>query len=192
MTALPTDYLYPPPGGWTLADVRALPEKCRVEVLDGALIVNPSPLPIHQRIMRRLAAALEPALSPEWQLEVDIDVLLEEEPLDYVAPDIVVFSATVPLTTRPIPAGTVLLAVEVVSKGSRREDRGSKPLAYAEAGVPHYWRLESQASGALAPVMHTYVLDVVTGTYTETGVHHDRLRSKVIGPVDIDLAALTR
>jgi hypothetical protein len=33
------------------------------------------------------------------------------------------------------------LVVEVVSKGSRREDRGSKPLAYAEAGIPHFWRV---------------------------------------------------
>ncbi|MGW0515754.1 Uma2 family endonuclease [Crossiella sp. NPDC003009] len=178
--------------GWTLAGVLALPERRRVEVLDGTLIRKPGPPPIHQRVMRRLAAAIEPALPPEWQLEVDVDVLLAEEPLDYVAPDIVVFSAEVPLTTRPIPASTVLLVVEVVSKGSRREDRGSKPLAYAEAGVPHYWRLESQASGALAPVMHTYELDPASAAYTETGAHHGQFRSTVAVPVDIELTTLTR
>ncbi len=190
MTALPTEWLYPPPGGWTLADVSRLPEGCRVEVLDGALIVNPSPLPIHQRIARRLAAALEPQLTDEWQLELDIDVLLAEDPLDYVAPDIVVFARDVPLTTRPIPQESVLLVVEVVSRGSRREDRGAKPLAYAEAGIRHFWRVESPASGSLTVSAHTFELDVQDRTYVPTGVHHDTLRSDLGFPTAVDLGAL--
>ena len=86
MTALESEWLSPPPGGWTLADVQALPENSRVEVIDGALIVNPSPLPIHQRIVRRLAARLEPQLPPSWQLETGVDVMLSEDPLDYLSP----------------------------------------------------------------------------------------------------------
>jgi Uma2 family endonuclease len=42
--------------------------------------------------------------------------MLAEDPLDYLTPDIVVFRADVPLTTRPIPGAAVLLVVEVVSK----------------------------------------------------------------------------
>jgi Uma2 family endonuclease len=191
MGALPIDHLRPRPGGWTLADVRALPEKCRVEVLDGALIATPGVPPIHQRVMRRLAANLEVSLPPQWQLEVDVDVLLAEDPLDYLAPDIVVFDADLPLTTRPIPAAAILPVVEVVSRGSRREDRGSKPLAYAEAGIPHFWRLESTAGGALAPEMHTHALLSGTRDYTVTGVHTGRLVTDVLGHVDIDLTRLT-
>lgn len=191
MTALPSDWLFPPPGGWTLAGVEALPEGCRVEVLDGALIVNPSPLPIHQRITRRLAAALESQLPVEWQLEIDIDVMLADDPLDYLSPDIVVFGADIPLTTRPIPGDAILLAVEVVSKGSRREDRGAKPLAYAEAGIPHFWRLESMASGAMTLAVHTFTLDKPTGVYVETGVHNTKLVASLPEPIAIDLTALT-
>jgi Putative restriction endonuclease len=87
----------------SVALVEALPEKSRVEVLDGALIVNPSPLPIHRRIVRRLAAELERQLPGDWQLETDVDVMLSQDLLDYLSPDIVVFGAEVPLTTRPIP-----------------------------------------------------------------------------------------
>jgi hypothetical protein len=47
MTARSTNWLSSP-GEWTLADVQALPEKSRVEVIDGTLIVNPGPLPVHQ------------------------------------------------------------------------------------------------------------------------------------------------
>ncbi|SDN46656.1 Uma2 family endonuclease [Allokutzneria albata] len=191
MTALSHDMLYPPPDGWTLADVQALPEDCRVEVLDGALIVNPLPLPVRQRIIRRLSAALEPQLAEGWQLEIDIDVMLAEDPLDYLSPDVVVFDAAIPLTTRPIPGNAILLAVEVVSRGSRREDRGSKPLAYAEAGIPHFWRIESPASGALAITAHTFELDEGSGEYRETGAHHPRLATTLVTPVDIDLTALS-
>jgi Uma2 family endonuclease len=188
MTALPAEWLYPPPGGWTLADIGRLPEGCRVEILDGALIVNPRPLPIHQRIARRLAAALEPQLPDGWQLELDIDVVLAEDPLDYLAPDIVVFSEDIPLTSRPIPREAILLVVEVVSRGSRREDRGAKPIAYADAGIRHFWRVESLASGAMATAVHTFELD--SGSYHGTGVHHGKLNVDLGAPVAIDLSAL--
>ncbi len=192
MTALPTDWLFPPPGGWTLADIDRLPEGCRVEVLDGALIVNPSPLPIHQRIARRLAQALEPQLTDAWQLELDIDVLLAEEPLDYVAPDLVVFDSALPLVTRPIPHLSVLLVVEVVSRSSRREDRGAKPLAYAEAGIPYFWRVESPESGARSLTVHTFELAGRTEGYRATGEHRGSLRTRLDAPVEIDLRTLVR
>ena len=40
---------------------------------------RPRPLPIHQRLVRRLADALEPQLPAQWQLETDIDVMLAED-----------------------------------------------------------------------------------------------------------------
>ncbi|MDG4796646.1 Uma2 family endonuclease [Micromonospora sp. WMMD1082] len=36
----------------------------------------------------------------------------------------------------------VVLAVEVVSPGTRRVDRFAKPGEYAAAGIPFYWRIE--------------------------------------------------
>jgi Uma2 family endonuclease len=36
-------------------------------------------------------------------------------------------------------ASDVLLAVEVVSPGSRRTDHVMKRAEYADAGIPHYW-----------------------------------------------------
>nr|BFF01061.1 hypothetical protein GCM10020241_27360 [Streptoalloteichus tenebrarius] len=79
--------------------------------------------------------ALESRLLIGWQLEIDIDVMAAESPLDPLTPDVVVFSVDGPLTTRPIKGANVLLVVEVVSKGAWREVRGSKPIAYAEAGT---------------------------------------------------------
>ena len=115
---------------WTLADLSALPGDCAVEVLDGAPLVRANPLPVHQRIIRRLASALETQLPGEWQLETRVPLLLADNPLDYLCPDLVVFGADVPLTERFVPAASALLVVEVV---------GANPSiteAYARARIP--------------------------------------------------------
>jgi Uma2 family endonuclease len=53
----------------------------------------------------------------------------------------------------------VVIAVEVVSPGTRKRDRFYKPEAYAQAGVPHYWRIEQE------PV-HVYAYDLAAdGSY---------------------------
>jgi hypothetical protein len=120
-----------------------LPEDCRVSVIDGTLVVKPTPPPIHQRIARRLAAAIEVQLPSEWQLETDVDVLLAEEPLDYLTPDVVVFDAGHPLTERPIPGAAVSLVVEVVSKapGAKIVDRNHWPMPKLEFPTSGEWRV---------------------------------------------------
>ena len=51
----------------------------------------------------------------------------------------------------PLPRGQVgrpaehyALVVEVVSPSSRKTDRFFKPIEYAAAGVPAYWRVETE------------------------------------------------
>ncbi|GAB3908763.1 hypothetical protein GCM10029964_109060 [Kibdelosporangium lantanae] len=96
------------------------------------------------------------------------------------------------MTTRPIPGGAVLLVVEVVSKGSRKEDRGSKPIAYAEAGVPHYWRVEGPASGEDVVTVHTYELPS-GGTRYETTGSREETSTAVLDRrrITVDLTALS-
>lgn len=189
MIALPYHWPQPPSGVWTLRDVERLPEGSRVEVIDGALTVNPSPLPIHNRLINHLRMMLGPQLPVEWQLEQEIDVLLNEDPLDYVAPDLVVFRAGVALTTRPIPAGDVALVVEVVSPGSRRRDRGSKPLVYAEAGIGHYWRIEGEHVGADTLTV-TACREPRDGAYRTEDTFTERLDVTSPFPIDLDLVEL--
>jgi Uma2 family endonuclease len=189
MIALPIDWLYPPPDGWTLQDLERLPEGSRVEVIDGSLIVNPAPLATHQRIARRLATQLEPQLPPEWQVEMEVDVMLAADPLDYVAPDVVVFSSAFDGNTRPIPGKDVALVVEVVSMGSRRYDRALKPVVYAQAGIPHYWRIEGAPVGAPVTVVHVFSGPTLEGYSTER-VYEGRLVEADPFPLEVDLTRL--
>ncbi|GIG89887.1 hypothetical protein Pen02_48230 [Plantactinospora endophytica] len=57
-------------------------------------------------------------------------------------PDVLVYRAEVPAERHFLLPHEVVLAVEVVSPGTRRTDRFSKPAEYAAAGIACYWRVE--------------------------------------------------
>ncbi|MFF0520286.1 Uma2 family endonuclease [Actinomadura nitritigenes] len=185
----------PLPSGdtWTRADYEALPEDLpvRVSLVHGELVVRPRPRPIHQRIARRLATRIEDAAPDAWQVDTDVDVLLDDDEVEPVeiAPDIVVYSAAHDVYERPIPAESVVLVAEVVSPSTKRKDRRTQPALYAEAGSRHYWRVETDQT-APAFAVYTYELDDATGGYVATGVHHDRITLAVPFALDIELKAV--
>lgn len=106
-------------------------------------------------------------------------------------PDVLVFRAdadTGPQQTWYRPED-VLIAVEVVSEDSEDRDREVKPRKYAQAGIPHYWRVEENEG---LPVVYVYELDPATQAYGLTGIFHDKLELTVPFPIDIDLTAINR
>ncbi|XVU25074.1 Uma2 family endonuclease [Actinoplanes sp. CA-054009] len=68
-----------------------------------------------------------------------------------------------PRPARSSYAGTagLLLAVEVVSRGSEVVDRVVKKVEYAKAGIPHYWIVERDG----VTTVHRHTLDEITGEY---------------------------
>ena len=82
-------------------------------------------------------------------------------------------------------AEDVLLAVEVVPEESEERDRDAKPRKYAAAGIPHFWRVESDEG---RPVVHVYELDPATGGYGVAGIHHKVLKLDRPFAVEVDLA----
>lgn len=86
-------------------------------------------------------------------------------------------------------ADDVVLAVEVVSEESQIRDRKRKPQLYAEAGTPHFWRVEEVNDQA---AVYVYELDSTAATYTLAGVHRGQLVLEQPFPIDIDLTAIAR
>ncbi|GGR16943.1 Uma2 family endonuclease [Streptomyces netropsis] len=82
-----------------------------------------------------------------------------------------------------------MLAVEVVSPESAHRDRTVKLRKYAEAGIPHYWRVE-EVEGA--PVVHVYELDGPTRQYAPAGIFRGTLKRPVPFDIGIDLDTLLR
>lgn len=110
-------------------------------------------------------------------------------PSGLVAPDLVVADAG---ATADDPAtvdiDAVQLVVELVSPGNRTMDRKIKPLLYAEAAVPHFWRLEFDP----APMLAVYELE--GGRYAErtTALAGATTRLDTPFPIEIDPATLSR
>jgi Uma2 family endonuclease len=156
----------------TAADYEALPEEvCRgVEIVGGAIVVNPAPRRPHQRILRRLSYELETAFDPSLAVATAVDLRLRETPLLNRRPDIVVYDATLDDDAVLRPEHCVLV-VEVMSPGSVTADQTDKPAEYARAGIPHFWRVENTTDDAAGLTVFCYRLDPTTGTYASAGAH---------------------
>ena len=110
-------------------------------------MMAPSPIPEHQRCVRRLLRVLEDQLPEHLEVLPDVDIDLQlvdpNRPGFARRPDLVVVTvAAVDRRQREgglLRAGDVVLAVEIVSVGSERTDRTIKHGEYADAGIPHYW-----------------------------------------------------
>ncbi len=137
---------------WTAREVRALIEKNplqspRYELVDGELLVTPSPGFPHQRAVTRLLVDLGAYLNREKVAEVfssPFDVELEPESI--TQPDIFVLSLAEGrrLQREGLPALTLVLTVEVLSPSSSRHDRVRKRPLY-QRHVPEYWIVDLDA-----------------------------------------------
>ncbi|MEV0076373.1 Uma2 family endonuclease [Nocardia neocaledoniensis] len=147
---------------WTAADLDQMPDDgLRYEVLNGQLVVNAAPKPKHQWLIKRLSRVLD-AVVPDGYVVLDgVGVLIgDDEPI----PDLMVARGPIDWEGRGVPVDQVELAVEVVSKSTTLQDRMVKPVLYAQAHIPAYWRFEinpfkSQLAAEHLPVLFAYALD---------------------------------
>ncbi len=147
--AAPVPEVFEHTGPWTEAEFLALPVDRRVELLDGALLVSPSARVRHQRLSFRLAVALDAAVP--LGLEVLEAINVRVGPGKILIPDLAVVAVPgIDLTM--CEAADVVLIVEITSPGNAAVDRAVKPQLYAQAGVPHYLRIELGEAGPRALV----------------------------------------
>jgi Uma2 family endonuclease len=136
---------------WTLAEVQALndgaPEGAPdYELIAGELLVTPSPVGPHQRVVRELVLALGNWLREHRVGDVfDSPFDVELEPESLVRPDVFVVppEEAVRLETE-MPARILTLVIEVLSPSTARADRGPKRELY-QRHVPEYWIVDLDA-----------------------------------------------
>lgn len=143
----------------TRADLRELPDDGhRYELLDGTLLVSPSPSLPHQRAVGRLHLLLAGACPPDLEVVLaPFDVTLADDTV--LQPDLlVVRRATAEAGAVPLVPH---LVVEVLSPSSRRIDLLLKRARYEAAGIPAYWVVDPEEPSTTVHELHR-------GRYGET------------------------
>ena len=186
MTAALSD-TFPPAGEWTTEDLDAMPEDGRRrELLDGVLIMSPSPTAAHQTISGLLMGALNETCPDEYDVTQAVEIRLS--PRRAFIPDVLVSTArAAKRRSHWYHPHEVLLAVEIVSPSSQAMDRVTKPTLYAQAGIPYYWRIE--VDGGLT--VHTHRLDPAAEIYAETGRWTETIQVGEPWPVELPVSRIT-
>jgi Uma2 family endonuclease len=123
----------------------AAPAGERWELVDGDVLVTPSPHWTHQRVVVRLTVLLDAYVRAQGLGEVftsPLDVKLE--PGLVLQPDVLVVPAG-ELRRRSDVVRHLLLAVEMVSPSSARHDRVTKRPRYQRNRVPEYWIVDDRS-----------------------------------------------
>jgi Uma2 family endonuclease len=135
----------------TADEVRDLTDESRprprYELIDGELLVTPAPRPVHQITALELARKLADYVDAEGLgLTLMPPADLELRAGTIVQPDVFVVPAAdaCPLRDwRQVRA--LLLAVEIISPSTARQDRETKRAFFQRAGVSEYWVVDLDA-----------------------------------------------
>lgn len=133
---------------WTVDRWRELPaDGNRYELVDGQLLVTPSPALPHQLAAFELARLIADYVE---RFRIGLTVIapadVQYDDRTVVEPDI--FVAPLLEDRRPrsyADLGGLLLAVEVISPSSARADRITKRRLYQRQRVPEYWIIDLDA-----------------------------------------------
>ncbi|MEV4636163.1 Uma2 family endonuclease [Actinoplanes sp. NPDC049548] len=162
----------------TIEDVLVLPDDApRVELRDGAMIGVPSPTIGHQNIGNLLCAWFRQHAPETFSPVTAVGVAMSVS--DTLEPDVLLLRRPVTSTNHFVLPTQVVIAVEVVSPGTKRRDRLEKPAEYAAAGIPHFWRIEQDP-------LRVFAYDLVDGRYELAGEAGSEL--VLTAPFEIKLA----
>lgn len=121
-------------------DLAQLPEDgLRYELIDGELLVSPSPARLHQRISVNLTLLLVGSTPPGHEvLAAPFDWRVNR--FNVFVPDLMVMRIE-DVTEKRLERPPVL-AVEILSPSTRQRDLHLKKRAYEDAGLEWYWVID--------------------------------------------------
>jgi Uma2 family endonuclease len=132
---------------FTVDDYMSTPEGKRYQLLDGEMILAPSPTERHQAIIGNLYWALRQFVSQRSLGRVwfaPLDVVFSN--YDVAQPDILFVSKErSSIITEANIQGAPDLVIEVLSPSTARYDRGYKRTLYGRFDVREYWLVDPEA-----------------------------------------------
>jgi len=174
---------------YTYEDYLNIPDDTRYELIEGGLLMVPSPIPKHQRISGRLEFELKKFVSESELGEVfdaPIDVYLDDE--NVVQPDILFISKErLGIIGEKNIQDPPCLVIEILSEGTAYRDLVQKKRLYAKFGVKEYWIVDPGEE-----LIEVYTLKEDSNTYTllSTYTKEDTLSSPYLQGLKIELKGI--
>lgn len=133
--------------GYTVADIEALPEGERAELIDGELFRMDAPTRTHQQLLIELAIEISLYIKKNKGkcnvLPAPFAVYIKKDKRNYVEPDILVICDENKLDEKGCH-GAPDWVIEIVSPSSAKMDYAYKVKLYREAGVREYWIVDAE------------------------------------------------
>lgn len=133
---------------YTYSDYEELEEGAPYELIGGRLIMNPAPVPYHQRISRNIEFALYEFVKKNRLGEVfdaPIDIHLGEK--EVYQPDIIFISKDrTSIIGKKNIEGAPDLVIEILSESTAYNDLRKKKKVYEQKGVLEYWIVDPESA----------------------------------------------
>lgn len=164
--------------GYTIADIEALPDGERAELIDGEMFMMATPMTVHQRILVKLIFEIETFIRNNKGncelLPAPFGVYIKKDDRNYVEPDISVICHEEKLDEKGCH-GAPDWVIEIVSPSSRKMDYVRKTALYQETGVREYWIVDPKKEMVTIykadqwdiPVCHSFSERIQVGIYED-------------------------
>ncbi len=169
---------------YTYEDYLKMPDDQRYELIEGDLLMTPSPVTKHQRVLRKLAVVLENHASTHDFGEVffaPYDVYLDN--MNVVQPDILFVSKErLNIIGEKNIQGAPDLVIEILSESTAYRDLVQKKKLYARHGVIEYWIVDP-----MEETVDIYLLKDMAYVLARTCKKNDLFESEYLQGLKIEL-----
>ena len=170
----------------TVADMEALPEGTKAELINGVIYDMAAPTVVHQEIVSFLHGTIWNYIFSHGGMCIvftaPFDVQLDKDEYTLVQPDISVICDKDKLTNGKRCMGAPDWIVEIVSPSTDTRDYKTKLLKYRGAGVREYWIVDPIDSRIL-------IYSFVSGAFQILPLK-SKLRAEIFPDLEIDFTAL--
>ena len=166
---------------YTTADIEALPEGERAELIDGEMFMMATPMLRHQDLLMWLAATIWNYIAEHKGrckiLPAPFGVYIKDDEHNFVEPDISVICEPDKLDEKGCH-GAPDWVIEIVSPSSKYMDRVRKLALYKEAGVREYWIVDPMQTNVtvfelehdIDPKVYSFTERVKVGIYEDFAI----------------------
>lgn len=169
----------------TAAEFRSLPETMQpMELIEGEVIVSPSPTLFHQRNSRNTVFMLQKLIPNGEILYAPMDVEFDEE--NVPQPDVIwIAEGSLCKAIDGKLVGAPDLVVEIFSSSTAKLDKTRKFSLYERHGVREYWMIDPYS-------LYVEVYTLQEGIFLRLGVYgeKDAFESPVLGGKTVSVNAI--